>query len=68
MSNGTQLFLAFLATYLITHLGYWASKFNPRKDLRFWPGLLVDFTIWAIVFFVARWAIGKMSAPKVVQQ
>ena len=68
MSNGTQLFLAFLATYLITHFGYWASKFNPLKDLRFWPGLVIDFTVWVIVFFVTRWAISKMIAPRTVQQ
>ncbi len=68
MSNGLKLFLAVLATYLITHLGYCVLKFNPLKDLRFWLGLLVDFSIWVIIFFVAHWAISKMSAPKTVQQ
>ena len=68
MSNSTKMFLTVLVTYLIIHLGYWLSKFNPRKDLRFWPGLVVDFSIWVIVFFVVHWAISKMIAPKTIQQ
>jgi uncharacterized membrane protein YhhN len=64
MSNGTKLFLAIVATYLITHVSYWALKFNPIRDLRFLPGLLVDFTIWVLVFFLARWVILKTTAPK----
>ena len=68
MSNGTRLFLAVLATYLITHAGYWALKFNPLKDLHFWPGLVVDFTIWVVVFYIAKWVISKSVAPKPARQ
>ena len=64
MSNGFQSFLAVLATYLITQVGYWALKCNPSRDLPALPGRLLDFTIWILVFFLARWVILKTTAPK----
>ena len=68
MSNGFQSFLAVLATYLITQVGYWALKFNPSRDLPFLPGRLVDFAIWILVFFLARWVILKTTAPNLDPQ
>jgi hypothetical protein len=64
MTNGTISVLAGVATYMITRLSYWALKFNPQRDLQFLPGLLVDITIWALVFFLVRWVLLKTTAPQ----
>ena len=62
MSSKLISFLAFLLTYAITRLGQAALHFKPTRDLPFWPGLAVEFVIWAVVFILILLGLSKLVA------
>ena len=62
MSSKLTAFIAFLLTYAITRLGQAALHFKPTRDLPFWPGLAVEFVIWAVVFILILLGLSKLVA------
>ena len=60
MSSKLTAFIAFLLTYAITRLGQAALHFKPTRDLPFWPGLAVEFVVWAVVFILVLLGLTKV--------
>jgi len=54
-------FISVILTYVITHLFFWISGFNPIRDLPRFPGPLIDFGIWMLVFLIIWWFLGVLG-------
>ena len=68
MSNFSKGLLAYVLTSILVRVGYWQFKFTPTRDLSFWPGLLVDFIIWLVVFYSFYWGVGKIQKVKTTSE
>ena len=61
MSRTSQALLTALITYMLVHLVYLTFGFNP---IHTWPhalGWIIDFAIWALVYYVIYLALGKLT-------
>ena len=54
-------FITVILTYVITHLFFWISGFNPNRDLPSFPGTLIDLGIWLLVFLIIYWFLGVLG-------
>ncbi len=58
LARTMKTLLAIVSATAITHIGYRIVDFTPTSKFSLWPGLLVDFAIWMVVYLVCVFMIG----------
>ena len=60
----SRTFLTVIFTWILTRFFYWASGFNPIRDLKSAPGYAADFGIWLAVCLVIYRFLGVLQVGK----
>ena len=66
IGNNMKYFLSFIFAYLITKAIYWLFNFYPFQEYSFFIGLLIDLSIWIILFYLAVFLFDKLFKSKEV--
>lgn len=53
--------ISIVSATAITHIGYLIIDFTPTSKFSFWPGLVVDFVIWIVVYLICDFTIGAVA-------
>ena len=56
--------ITFAFAWLITHLFYRLSGFEPIRDIKGLIGYAVDLAIWLAVYFLILWFLGVLRIGK----
>jgi hypothetical protein len=64
MNERSRILVSIISTYIVVHVIYWLTRFNPFRTLKFPIGLLVDLCVWILVFIGVFWIYGKLNPGK----
>jgi hypothetical protein len=58
MSNTTKNILSGIVTYILTRVSYWFFNFHPTNEFTIFLGLIIDISIWVVLYFLVLWLFG----------
>ena len=64
MNNNLKSFIAAVITYAITRIGYGLANFKSFNEFSFLVALLIDISIWMIIFYLILQVIEKLFPTK----
>ncbi|HMN48788.1 MAG TPA: hypothetical protein PKD67_06630 [Ignavibacteriaceae bacterium] len=64
IGNNMKYFLSFIFAYLVTKAIYWLFNFYPFQEYSFFVGLLIDLSIWIILYCLAVFLFDKLFKSK----
>jgi len=64
MNKNLKSFIAAVITYAITRIGFGLANFKPINEFSFLVALLIDISIWMIIFYLILQIIEKLFPTK----
>lgn len=60
----TNHFIQFIGTYFLTKVLYWSFNYYPFDNNTFIVGLLIDLSIWGVIYLSIGWVVDKTVKTK----
>lgn len=64
MKKSGKTFIALILTYSIKRTGSYITNFEPLMNFPGFVGIVIDITIWILLFYAVLWIIDAMVKTK----